>query len=50
VPFDLAALSRADEVFAVSAVRGVVPVVSVDGREIGTGAPGPVTRKLRDAS
>ncbi len=48
--FDLAALSRADEAFAVSAVRGIVPIVSVDGRAIGTGAPGPLTLKLSDAT
>jgi branched-chain amino acid aminotransferase len=48
--FDLTALSRADEAFAVSAVRGVVPIVAVDGRAIGSGAPGPLTTRLRDAS
>ena len=48
--FDLAALSRADEAFAVSAVRGVVPIVAVDGRAIGSGAPGPLTTRLREAS
>ncbi len=50
MPFDLAALSRSDEAFTVSAVRGVVPIVSVDGREIGTGTAGPLTLRLRDAT
>ena len=43
---DLVALTRADEAFLASAVRGVVPLVAVDGRPIGTGAPGPVTTSL----
>lgn len=47
--FDLTTLSRADEAFAVSAVRGVVPIVAVDGRTIGAGVPGPLTKSLRDA-
>lgn len=48
--FDLTTLSRADEAFAVSAVRGIVPIVAVDGRAIGSGAPGPLTKTLRDAA
>ena len=48
--FDLTALSRADEAFAVSAVRGIVPILAVDGRAIGSGTPGPLTKTLRDAS
>jgi len=42
----LAELSSADEVFISSSVRELVPVVSVDGRAIGHGRPGPVTREL----
>jgi len=34
-PFDLAALAHADEAYAVSALRGMVPIASVDGRAIG---------------
>jgi branched-chain amino acid aminotransferase len=44
--FDLAALSRADEAFLVSAVRGIVPLLAVDGRPVGDGAPGPRTAAL----
>ena len=39
-------LRRADEAFLTSSVRGVLPVVRVDGEPIGSGKPGPVTRKL----
>jgi len=48
--FDLAALFRASEAFAASAVRGVVPIVAVDGRAIGAGLPGPTSRSLRDTA
>jgi len=44
--FDLAALARADEAFLVSAVRGIVPLVAVDGRPVGDGTPGPKTTLL----
>lgn len=39
----------ADEVFVTGTMGGVVPVVAVDGRRIGTGRPGPVTEQLRSA-
>jgi len=38
----------ADEVFLTGTAAEVVPVVRVDGRTIGTGKPGPVTRQLRE--
>lgn len=44
--FDLAALARADEAFLASAVRGIVPLLAVDGRAIGPGSPGPLTTSL----
>jgi branched-chain amino acid aminotransferase len=40
-------LRGADEVFLTSAVRELLPVTRVDGRVIGGGAPGPITRRLR---
>ncbi|HEY8038467.1 MAG TPA: aminotransferase class IV [Polyangiaceae bacterium] len=47
-------LYRADEVFITSSIREVLPVVLVDGRTIGAGVPGPVSRALhrrfRDAA
>ncbi len=36
----------ADEVFITSSFKDIMPIVSVDARTIGTGAPGPVTRDL----
>ncbi|MCG3135113.1 MAG: Branched-chain-amino-acid aminotransferase [Planctomycetes bacterium] len=36
----------ADEVMLTGTVRGVSPVVRIDGRTIGDGRPGPVTRSL----
>ncbi len=43
-PFDL---FTADEVFFTSTAGGVFPVVEVDGRRIGDGVPGELTRRLR---
>jgi branched-chain amino acid aminotransferase len=39
----------ADEMFLTSTAGGLVPVVEVDGRPIGTGKPGPVLADLQDA-
>jgi branched-chain amino acid aminotransferase len=39
-------LRAADEVFLTSAVRGILPVTTVDGSRIGGGRPGPITRRL----
>jgi branched-chain amino acid aminotransferase len=44
-----AELLAADEAFLTSSVAGIVPLVSLDGRSIGTGRPGPRTRALRAA-
>jgi branched-chain amino acid aminotransferase len=41
-------LLGADESFLTSTTRECVPIVQVDDRKIGTGAPGPVTRALLD--
>ena len=38
-----------DELFLTSSLRGIAPVVRVDGRPVGDGRPGPVTRRLREA-
>jgi branched-chain amino acid aminotransferase len=43
------ALYDADEVFVTSSIREVLSVVRVDGRVIGTGAPGPLARTLHRA-
>jgi len=42
-------LFAADEAFLTSTTREVVPIVQVDGRTIGSGAPGVVTKRLLDA-
>jgi len=41
-------LFGADEAFLTSTTREIVPIVQVDDRTIGDGAPGPVTRRLLD--
>ncbi|PTX53896.1 D-alanine transaminase [Melghirimyces profundicolus] len=43
------ALFRADEVFITSTTMEVAPVISIDGRTVGEGSPGPVTRRLQNA-
>jgi branched-chain amino acid aminotransferase len=37
----------ADEVFITTTAGGLIPITKIDGQAIGTGAPGPVTRKLQ---
>lgn len=44
--FDAFTLSTADEVFICSTLELAVPVISITGRPIGTGAPGEVTRRI----
>ena len=41
-------LARAEEAFLTSSTREVQPLVSVDGRPVGSGKPGPVTQRLAD--
>jgi branched-chain amino acid aminotransferase len=42
-------LYNADEVFLTGTGAEIMPVISVDGRVVGTGKPGPITKKLLDA-
>jgi len=42
-------LYEADEAFLTSSIREVMPVVSADGRTIGSGKPGPMTKRLHQA-
>ncbi len=44
--FTLPQLYAADEAFVTGTMGGLVPVLSVDGRVIGDGQPGPVTGQL----
>jgi D-alanine transaminase len=46
-PFTLAEVASASEAFITSASAFVMPVVSMDGVPIGTGAVGPATSRLR---
>jgi branched-chain amino acid aminotransferase len=45
-PYDL---YNADEIFYCTTAGGIMPIVEVDRRQIGSGAPGPITERLRDA-
>ncbi|MGD9045548.1 MAG: aminotransferase class IV [Desulfobacterales bacterium] len=44
--FDVFAMCSADEVFLSSSLRLGGPIVEIDGRRIGDGNPGPVTKKV----
>lgn len=48
-PFTLEEAKAAPEVFITSATSFVMPVISVDGARIGSGKPGPVATRLREA-
>ena len=45
-PFTKAALFAMDEVFMSGTTTDVTPIVDIDGRKIGTGKPGPVSKQL----
>ncbi|GAB4266496.1 MAG: D-amino acid aminotransferase [Pararhodobacter sp.] len=45
--FTLAQVYSADEAFVTGTLGGVTPVTRIDGRVIGSGAPGPVTDRAR---
>ena len=47
-PFTLEEAYGADEAFITGASTCVCPVVEIDGRPVGTGAPGPLVRKLQE--
>jgi len=46
--YSLTQLYCADEVFVTGTMGGLTPVLTVDGRTIGAGKPGPVTAQLSD--
>ncbi len=46
--FTLAEAKAAEEAFVTSASTFVTPVVEIDGTRVGNGAPGPITRRLRE--
>jgi branched-chain amino acid aminotransferase len=44
-PYDLYV---ADEAFLCTTAGGIIPIVEADGRRIGAGVPGPITRQIHD--
>jgi branched-chain amino acid aminotransferase len=44
--YSLTQLHTADELFVTGTMGGIAPVISLDGRQIGDGSPGPVTLRL----
>lgn len=53
VPFELATLGRkrldgADEVFLSSTAGGIIPVLEIDGEQVGSGVAGPLTKTIQN--
>jgi D-alanine transaminase len=48
-PFGKSQLTEADEVFMTSTTMEVCPIVQIDGKAVGDGKPGPITRRLQEA-
>ncbi|MCM3569649.1 D-amino-acid transaminase [Neobacillus mesonae] len=46
--FSIDELKEADEVFLSSTTSEVTPIVVIDGKNVGDGKPGPVTKKIQD--
>jgi branched-chain amino acid aminotransferase len=44
--YSLTQLYTAEELFVTGTMGGIVPVLTLDGRQVGTGKPGPVTLRL----
>jgi len=47
--FPVSDVVAADEMFLTSTTRDVVPIVTVDGKAVGNGRPGPITKRLLEA-
>jgi branched-chain amino acid aminotransferase len=47
--FDVSEIEKSSELFLTSSTRGVVPIVRVSGKSVGSGLPGLVTRRLMAA-
>jgi D-alanine transaminase len=47
-PFTAEEAYAADEAFLTSASNFVLPIVEIDGKRVGGGQPGPLTRRLRE--
>jgi D-alanine transaminase len=48
-PFSVAEAKRAREAFLTSTTADLLPIVRIDGEPVADGAPGPLSRKLREA-
>lgn len=48
-PIEVAKCKFATEAFLTSSLRGIAPLVRLDGQAVGTGKPGPVTRQVMTA-
>lgn len=48
-PVSLADLQRAEEIFVCGTTTDVQPIVDLDGKTVGTGVPGPVTVRIKEA-
>jgi D-alanine transaminase len=48
-PFSLAEAYAASEAFLTSATTFCLPIIRIDGREVGDGKPGPIAARLRSA-
>jgi len=46
--FSLTALNQASEAFITSTTKNILPVLKIDGKNVGNGEAGPVTRKLSE--
>jgi len=46
--YRIEALASADEAFVTSTLQEVLPVTTLDGKPVGGGRPGPLTRKIHD--
>lgn len=47
-PFTLEELFEADEVFVTSTTSEIMPIVSIDGKKVSDGSPGPITQRLQE--
>jgi len=47
-PISVARLRAADEIWLLSATKGVVPVIELDGQPVGTGKPGRVWQRVHE--
>ena len=48
-PFDVPELEAASEAFLSSSLRGIAPLVRIDGKALGAGTPGPLTARIMAA-